>query len=123
MLEEPNPQTPYLKHTIAIQFHPEVSHTPRGTEILKNFVCGICQADASWTMESFVDKEIDRIRGIVGPTAQVIGAVSGGVDSTVAARLMTLAIGDRWDTVGGMAGNKTLVGAAKPAVTSSHTHI
>ncbi|TPX33674.1 GMP synthase (glutamine-hydrolysing) [Synchytrium endobioticum] len=83
----------------AIQFHPEVSHTPRGTEILKNFVCGICQADAFWTMESFVDKEIERIRGIVGPDAQVIGAVSGGVDSTVAARLMTLAIGDRFHAI------------------------
>ncbi|TPX35054.1 GMP synthase (glutamine-hydrolysing) [Synchytrium microbalum] len=83
----------------AIQFHPEVSHTPRGTELLQNFVCGICHADASWTMTSFVDKEIERIRSIVGPTAQVIGAVSGGVDSTVAARLLTLAIGDRFHAI------------------------
>lgn len=83
------------KHFFGIQFHPEVTHTVDGTTILKNFVIGICDCNASWTMDSFVDKEIERIRNIVGPTGRVVGAVSGGVDSTVAAKLMHEAIGDR----------------------------
>lgn len=78
-----------------LQFHPEVTHTPQGTMLLKNFVTKICGCQTNWTMSSFIDKEIDRIRTLVGPTAQVIGAVSGGVDSTVAAALMNKAIGDR----------------------------
>ena len=78
-----------------LQFHPEVTHTPQGKDLLKNFVTRICGCQTSWTMSSFIDKEIDRIRTLVGPTAQVIGAVSGGVDSTVAAALMNKAIGDR----------------------------
>ncbi|KAI9006009.1 class I glutamine amidotransferase-like protein [Gaertneriomyces semiglobifer] len=82
-----------------IQFHPEVSHTPNGTALFRNFAIGICGANANWTMASFVDKEIARIRALVGPTAQVIGAVSGGVDSTVAAMLMTKAIGDRFHAI------------------------
>jgi GMP synthase (glutamine-hydrolysing) len=82
-----------------IQFHPEVTHTPRGTEVLKNFAVGICKAKQNWTMDAFVDKEIQRIRNVVGEKGQVIGAVSGGVDSTVAARLMHEAIGDRFHAV------------------------
>ncbi|KAF2719078.1 GMP synthase [Polychaeton citri CBS 116435] len=82
-----------------IQFHPEVTHTPRGTQMIKNFAAGICKAKQDWTMDVFVDKEIARIRGIVGENEQVIGAVSGGVDSTVAARLMHEAIGDRFHAV------------------------
>ncbi|KAJ8324210.1 GMP synthase (glutamine-hydrolyzing), variant 2 [Batrachochytrium dendrobatidis] len=82
-----------------IQFHPEVTHTPQGSHILKNFAIGICGAKATWTMATFVDKEIERIRSIVGPTAQVIGAVSGGVDSTVAAKIMSIAIGDRFHAI------------------------
>ncbi|KAI8927846.1 class I glutamine amidotransferase-like protein [Entophlyctis helioformis] len=82
-----------------IQFHPEVTHTPEGSAILKNFVIDICKTAANWTMASFVDKEIERIRAIVGPTAQVVGAVSGGVDSTVAAKLMSMAIGDRFHAI------------------------
>ncbi|KIW34437.1 GMP synthase [glutamine-hydrolyzing] [Cladophialophora immunda] len=82
-----------------IQFHPEVTHTPRGTHILENFAVKICQARQDWTMEKFVDKEIERIRAMVGPKGQVIGAVSGGVDSTVAAKLMQEAIGDRFHAV------------------------
>ncbi len=83
------------KQIWAIQFHPEVTHTPMGKTLLKNFV-DICGCKPSWNMESFVDKEIERIRAVVGPTAQVIGAVSGGVDSTVAAAIMHKAIGDRF---------------------------
>lgn len=82
-----------------IQLHPELSHTACGKEILQNFVLGICEAESSWNMGSFVDKEIERIRAIVGPTGRVIGAVSGGVDSTVAAKLMHDAIGDRFHAI------------------------
>lgn len=82
----------------AIQWHPEVEHTPRGTEILRNFV-GICGAKQNWTMSNFIDQEIARIRNLVGPTDHVIGAVSGGVDSTVAAKLMQRAISDRFHAV------------------------
>ncbi|PSR99355.1 hypothetical protein BD289DRAFT_361231 [Coniella lustricola] len=82
-----------------IQFHPEVTHTTNGTQLLKNFAVGICGATQEWTMGNFVDQEISRIRKLVGPTGQVLGAVSGGVDSTVAAKLMHEAIGDRFTAV------------------------
>ncbi|CAM1505814.1 Fc.00g114510.m01.CDS01 [Cosmosporella sp. VM-42] len=89
----------HTKSIYGIQFHPEVSHTPRGIKLLENFAVGICGARANWTMSNFVEQEIARIRALVGDKAQVIGAVSGGVDSTVAARLMTEAIGDRFHAV------------------------
>ena len=82
-----------------IQFHPEVTHTPRGVKILENFAVRICGSKQEWTMDKFVDKEIERIRAMVGEKGQVIGAVSGGVDSTVAAKLMKEAIGDRFHAV------------------------
>ncbi|KAK5989650.1 GMP synthase [Cladobotryum mycophilum] len=82
-----------------IQLHPEISHTARGTDILSNFAIKICKAQASWEMENFTEKEVIRIRKLVGDKAQVIGAVSGGVDSTVAARLMKDAIGDRFHAI------------------------
>ena len=82
-----------------IQFHPEVTHTKKGTQLIQNFAQGICKAKNDWTMSAFVDQEIERIRALVGPKGQVIGAVSGGVDSTVAARLMHEAIGDRFHAV------------------------
>lgn len=82
-----------------IQFHPEVTHTPRGKQIISNFAVRVCNARQDWTMEKFVDKEIERIRGMVGDQGQVIGAVSGGVDSTVAAKLMHEAIGGRFHAV------------------------
>ena len=87
------------KPIFGIQFHPEVTHTQLGTKILENFAVGICGACQNWTMEEFVDKEITRIRRLVGEKGQVIGAVSGGVDSTVAAKLMNEAIGDRFHAV------------------------
>lgn len=87
------------KEYYGIQFHPEVTHTPKGKEVIKNFAVNICKARQDWTMETFVDKEIARIRGLVGDKGQVIGAVSGGVDSTVAAKLMQEAIGDRFHAV------------------------
>jgi GMP synthase (glutamine-hydrolysing) len=82
-----------------IQFHPEVTHTPKGKIVLKNFAVDICQARTDWTMGKFVDQEITRIQKLVGDKGQVIGAVSGGVDSTVAAKLMKEAIGDRFHAV------------------------
>lgn len=82
-----------------IQFHPEVTHTPSGTQILKNFATRICAASQTWSMSNFVDKEIARIRALVGTKGQVIGAVSGGVDSSVAAKLMQQAIGSRFHAV------------------------
>ncbi|KAK3370397.1 GMP synthase [Podospora didyma] len=87
------------KPIYGVQFHPELEHTPRGTEILQNFAIGICGAQASWVMKDFIQKEIVRIRHLVGDHAQVIGAVSGGVDSTVAAKLMKEAIGDRFHAI------------------------
>lgn len=87
------------KPYFGIQFHPEVTHTPKGRLIISNFAVSICKARQHWTMEKFVDKEIERIRVAVGDRGQVIGAVSGGVDSTVAAKLMQEAIGNRFHAV------------------------
>ncbi|MCJ1224860.1 GMP synthase (glutamine-hydrolyzing) [Toensbergia leucococca] len=87
------------KPCFGIQFHPEVTHTPDGTNVLRNFAVNICKASQNWTMEEFVSKEISRIRALVGEKGQVVGAVSGGVDSTVAAKLMHEAIGDRFHAV------------------------
>ncbi|KAJ1329050.1 glutamine-hydrolyzing GMP synthase [Microdochium nivale] len=87
------------KPIYGVQFHPELEHTPRGSEILRNFAIEICGAQDSWVMKDFIQKEIVRIRKLVGDTAQVIGAVSGGVDSTVAAKLMKEAIGDRFHAI------------------------
>lgn len=87
------------KEYYGIQFHPEVTHTPRGKELVKNFAVNICEAQQNWTTGAFVDKKIAQIRGLVGDKAQVIGAVSGGVDSSVAAKLMQQAIGDRFHAI------------------------
>ncbi|KAI1412089.1 GMP synthase [Hypoxylon sp. FL1857] len=87
------------KPIYGIQFHPEVSHTPRGIELLKNFAVSICKAQQHWVMRDFIEHTISHIRKTVGDKAQVIGAVSGGVDSTVVARLMKEAIGDRFHAV------------------------
>ncbi|CAO1617787.1 unnamed protein product [Parajaminaea phylloscopi] len=81
-----------------IQFHPEVTHSPKGKELFDAFVT-ICGCKRNWTMSTFIDKEIARIRDIVGPKGRVIGAISGGVDSSVAAKLMHEAIGDRFHAV------------------------
>jgi GMP synthase (glutamine-hydrolysing) len=75
-----------------VQFHPEVVHTEAGTAILENFLHEVAKIEPSWEMASFVDDAIERIRGEVG-TANVICALSGGVDSAVAATLVSRAIG------------------------------
>ncbi|KIY47699.1 GMP synthase [Fistulina hepatica ATCC 64428] len=87
------------KPVYGIQFHPEVTHSPRGKEIIGRFILNICGCRAHWTMEEFIGKEIARIRTTCGPQGRVIGAVSGGVDSSVAAKLMHEAIGDRFHAI------------------------
>lgn len=87
------------KPMYGIQFHPEVTHTPLGKVILKNFALKVCKVQANWTMAAFGTLEIEKIREKVGPTGEVIGAVSGGVDSTVAAKIMHEAIGDRFHAI------------------------
>jgi len=75
-----------------VQFHPEVHHTPSGPKILKNFLMNVCKEKPTWTMESFVQAQIKAIREQVGQ-GHVICAMSGGVDSSVAASLLDKAIG------------------------------
>ncbi len=77
-----------------LQFHPEVAHTPRGKEILQNFVYHICHCAMDWTMGSFIEEACARIREQVGDQKVVLG-LSGGVDSSVTAALLHKAIGDQ----------------------------
>ena len=82
------------KKLVGVQFHPEVAHTLIGTDILKNFIFGLCGCTASWTMESFVETTVEAIRAKVG-SDKVICALSGGVDSAVTAALIHRAIGEQ----------------------------
>jgi GMP synthase (glutamine-hydrolysing) len=77
-----------------LQFHPEVAHTPRGKEILQNFVYHICHCSMDWTMGSFIEEACKRVRQQVGEAKVVLG-LSGGVDSSVTAALLHKAIGDQ----------------------------
>ena len=77
-----------------VQFHPEVDHTPRGREILENFLYKVCECLPNWTMGSFIDSSIHEIRRRVGDE-RVICALSGGVDSSVVATLLYRAIGSQ----------------------------
>ncbi len=77
-----------------VQYHPEVHHTPKGSEIFRSFLFDIAKLDKDWDMKSFISETIDRIREEV-PTGNVVCGLSGGVDSAVAAMIVSKAIGDR----------------------------
>ena len=83
------------KPIYGVLFHPEVAHTPRGGEIIHNFLFDICQCEPDWTPGHFIDQQIGRIRQLVGAEGRAICGLSGGVDSAVAAALVHEAIGDR----------------------------
>ena len=85
-----NPQ----RRIYAVEFHPEVKHTDQGTEILRNFLFRVCKAEPKWSGAAFIEETTAAIRKKVG-TSRVICALSGGVDSTVAAVLVHRSIGDR----------------------------
>ncbi len=95
-----SPGAPYAaiadekRRIYAVQFHPEVAHTPDGARLLGNFVRHICNCTGDWSMKAFREEEIARIRAKVGKD-RVICGVSGGVDSLVAAKLIHEAIGDQ----------------------------
>lgn len=77
-----------------VQFHPEVAHTPRGTEILKRFLYDVCGASPTWTSHSIIESQVEAIRSQVGDS-RVICGLSGGVDSAVAAAIVAEAVGDQ----------------------------
>jgi GMP synthase (glutamine-hydrolysing) len=82
-----------------VQFHPEVAHTPRGGEILGNFLFRICGCEPTWTMNSFVDEAVAAVRAKVGDKGRAVCGLSGGVDSSVAAALVLRAVGDRLTSI------------------------
>ncbi len=84
----------YSRKLYAVQFHPEVLHTPRGKEVLRNFLYDICGCRGDWVMSSFVKQSVGAIRSKVG-SGKVLCALSGGVDSSVAAVLMNEAVGSQ----------------------------
>ncbi|MDG6991238.1 MAG: glutamine-hydrolyzing GMP synthase, partial [Nitrososphaerota archaeon] len=79
-----------------VQFHPEVSHTESGKEVIANFVFGVCGARKNWSMESFLRDSVESLSALEG---RVLCAVSGGVDSSVTAALLSRAVGDRLQCV------------------------
>lgn len=78
-----------------LQFHPEVAHTPRGGELLRNFLFSICGCQPTWTAGHFIAEQVAEIRRRAGPSARAICGLSGGVDSAVAAVLVHRALSDR----------------------------
>ena len=84
----------HARKMYGLQFHPEVAHTPRGREIISNFVHNICGCGKNWTMHNYIDQAVDAIRKQVGGEKVILG-LSGGVDSSVAAALLHKAIGDQ----------------------------
>jgi GMP synthase (glutamine-hydrolysing) len=83
-----------VRRLYGVQFHPEVIHTPQGREILSNFVYRICACEGGWSASSFIDRSLQDVQTTVGG-GKVICALSGGVDSSVAAVLLHRALGDR----------------------------
>ncbi|MCD6011710.1 MAG: guaA [Flavipsychrobacter sp.] len=84
----------FAKNTVyAIQFHPEVTHSTDGRQLLKNFIVDICQCEQDWTPAAFIHETVERIKEQAG-NSKVVMALSGGVDSTVAATLIHKAIGE-----------------------------
>jgi GMP synthase (glutamine-hydrolysing) len=84
----------FERRYFAVQFHPEVNHTPNGTQVLRHFATDICGCDPDWTARSIIEESIPRIQSQVGQEA-VLAAVSGGVDSSVAAALVHKAVGNQ----------------------------
>jgi GMP synthase (glutamine-hydrolysing) len=82
-----------------VQFHPEVAHTPRGGEILANFLFRISGCEPTWTMAGFVGEAVAAVERAVGPTGRAVCGLSGGVDSSVAAALVLKAIGPRLTSI------------------------
>ncbi len=82
------------KRLFGVQFHPEVAHTPFGTQILQNFLFRVCKVRPDWSTKAIIDEQVEKIRATVGE-GQAICGLSGGVDSTVAAALVHQAIGER----------------------------
>ncbi len=82
------------KHFYGVQFHPEVRHSVRGNEMLKNFLFEVCGCEGNWSMENYIDMMVNEIREKVGDK-KVLCALSGGVDSSVVAVLIHKAIGDQ----------------------------
>lgn len=78
-----------------VQFHPEVTHTPYGSQILRNFLYEVCRCRGDWKIGSFIDETVESIRNRVKPDERVICGLSGGVDSSVAAVLLHKALGER----------------------------
>ncbi|GAW30316.1 glutamine-hydrolyzing GMP synthase [Carboxydocella sp. JDF658] len=83
----------YQRQLYAVQFHPEVVHTPKGQEMLRNFLFNVCGCHGTWNMGSFIEQTVKEIRERVGDR-KVLCALSGGVDSSVAAVLVHKAVGD-----------------------------
>ncbi|HEV8371346.1 MAG TPA: glutamine-hydrolyzing GMP synthase [Pyrinomonadaceae bacterium] len=79
----------------AVQFHPEVAHTPLGAQVLRNFLFSVCGCRGDWSPEAVVQEQVARIRATLGEKGRVVSGLSGGVDSTVAAALVHKAVGDR----------------------------
>lgn len=83
------------KRIFGLQFHPEVTHTPMGAQVLRNFLFNVCQLRADWSPGVFIAEQLNKIKAEIGATGRAICGLSGGVDSTVAAALMQRAVGNR----------------------------